>query len=49
MVLIFESFVCRVGAQLFPVLSYFNVLGYVMLFATDIIGWPIKALWGLIL
>lgn len=49
MVLIFESFVCRVGAQLFPVLSYFNVLGYVMLFSTDIIGWPIKALWGLIL
>ena len=49
MVLIFESFVCRVGAQIFPVLSYFNVLGYVMLFATDIIGWPIKALWGLIL
>ena len=49
LVLILESFVCRAGSNLLPALAYFDLLGYVMRFATDIIGWPIKALWGLIL
>lgn len=29
--------------------SYFNILGYVTTFATDILGWPITALWDLII
>ena len=49
MALVLESFVCSVGARIFPVLSNFDILGYVMYFARNIIGWPIQALWGLII
>ncbi len=49
MILVFESFLCRIAANINEIFSYFNILGYVMTFAVNIIGWPIKALWGLIL
>ncbi len=47
--LIIESFVCDILGAMFPVFYNFDILGYVMSFAVNIIGWPIKALWGLIL
>ena len=49
LVLIFESFVCGVVGRFYPIFYSFDVLGYVMTFAVDIIGWPIQALWGLII
>ena len=49
LVLIFESFVCSVVGRFYPIFYSFDVLGYVMTFAVDIIGWPIQALWGLII
>ena len=49
MILVFESFLCRIAANINEIFSYFNILGYVMTFAVNIINWPIKALWGLIL
>ena len=49
LVLIFESFVCGMVGRFYPIFYSFDVLGYVMTFAVDIIGWPIQALWGLII
>lgn len=49
LVLVFESFICRVAGSFYPIFESFDVLGYVMTFAVDIIGWPIQALWGLII
>ena len=49
LVLIFESFVCRVLGDFYPVFDSLDVLGYVMTFAVNIIGRPISAFWGLIL
>ena len=49
LVLVFESFICRVAGRFYPIFYSFDVLGYVMTFAVDIIGWPIQALWGLII
>ena len=49
LVLIFESFVCSVVGRFYPIFYSFDVLGYVMTFAVEIIGWPIQALWGLII
>ena len=49
LVLVFESFICRVAGSFYPLFESFDVLGYVMTFAVDIIGWPIQALWGLII
>lgn len=49
LLLVAESFICGVAARFLPVFDYFDVLGYIMQFATDIIGRPITALWGLIL
>ena len=49
LVLVFESFVCGVVGRFYPIFYSFDVLGYVMTFAVDIIGWPIQALWGLII
>ena len=47
--LIFESFLCdlfvRAGIGL---IGYFDILGWVMQFATGIIGWPISTVWGLL-
>ena len=30
------------------ILEYINILGYLMTFATNILGWPIRALWSLV-
>ena len=30
------------------IFSYVDILGYIMSFATNILGWPIRALWGLV-
>ena len=49
LVQVFESFICRVAGSFYPIFESFDVLGYVMTFAVDIIGWPIQALWGLII
>ena len=49
LVLIFESFVCGVVGRFYPIFYSFDVLGYVMTFAVNTIGWPIQALWGLII
>ena len=48
--LIAESFICRVFSQWLGVyqMDYLNILGWIMKFATGILGWPITALWGLI-
>ena len=47
--LIAESFICNLFVR-FGVyqMDYFNILGWVLQFATDILGWPITKLWGLI-
>lgn len=47
--LIVESFICDLFVR-FGVwqMSYLDILGWVMTFATDILGWPIMALWGAI-
>ncbi|MCD7729665.1 MAG: site-2 protease family protein [Clostridia bacterium] len=47
--LIVESFICGILQNYLSIFSYFDILGYVMTFAVDIIGWPIKTLWGLVL
>lgn len=31
-----------------PILGYFDVLGYVMNFSINVLGWPIRKLWGLL-
>ena len=46
--LILESFLCNMIERVLPIVSYFNILGWVMWFATSILGWPITALWGLL-
>lgn len=47
--LVLESFICDIASGYYPIFSRFDILGYVMYFATNIIGWPIRALWGLLL
>ena len=56
--LIIESFICRIftnylgvsiiGETGYKVMTYLNILGWIMKFATNIFGYPITALWGLI-
>lgn len=47
--LIIESFICQLLVRFgIPQMAWFNVLGWFMQFATGILGWPIRALWGLI-
>ncbi len=56
--LIAESFICNIftdymgvallGETGYTVMRYLNILNWIMTFATDIFGFPIKALWGLI-
>ena len=50
-VLIAESFICGIAVRYFnmDIFGYFDILGYVMYFATYYIGMPIRALWGLII
>lgn len=46
--LIAESYICQVLESLgFPFIGYFDVLGYVLSFAQNILGWPITMFWGL--
>jgi len=47
-ILIAESFVCDFIANLIPEAAMFDVLGYVLSFAENIVGWPIVKFWGLI-
>ena len=47
LVLVAESFICNIAARYIQVFDYLNILGYVMTFATDYLGWPIKAFWGI--
>lgn len=51
LVLIAESFICGIAVRYFnmDIFGYFDILGYVMYFATYYIGMPIRALWGLII
>lgn len=47
--LIVESFICRLFVNLgFSVMENFDILRWFMTFATQILGWPIRALWGLV-
>ena len=47
--LIVESFICDMFVRFgIMQMANFDILGWVMKFATDIFGWPITALWGLI-
>ena len=47
--LIAESLICNLFVRFGVVqMSYFNILSWFMTFATDYLGWPITALWGLI-
>lgn len=46
--LIAESFICNLFVNRLGVyqMAYFDILGYVMQFATSIFGWPITAFWS---
>lgn len=48
-ILVLESFLCDVLVRYttLPYVSYFDILGWVGIFARDIVGYPITALWGL--
>ena len=48
-ILIAESFLCNIVARYTPYAEYFNILGYIGWFATEIIGFPIKIAWGWLL
>ncbi len=47
--LILLSFLAGRLATRVPFFGYFDILGYVMRFATNIFGWPIMKFWGLII
>ena len=47
--LILESFICRLFVRFgIAQMAMFDILGWFMQFTTNILGWPITALWGLI-
>ena len=47
--LIAESYICRVFVRLgVEIMHYFDILGWIMEFATKYLGFPILAIWGLI-
>ena len=48
-ILIAESFICDILSDYVEWAKYCDILGYVMYFATHIIGYPIQAAWGWIL
>ncbi len=48
-ILIAESFICDILSDYVEWAKYCDILGYVMYFATDIIGYPIKLAWDWIL
>lgn len=46
--LIIESFVCNLFVRMgISQMDYFNILGWIMQFATKYLGFPILAVWGL--
>jgi Zn-dependent protease len=45
-ILMVESFVCDVLSDYVAIFSYFNILGYISYFATQIIGYPIRMAWN---
>jgi Zn-dependent protease len=47
--LIFLSFVAERLSTVIPFFGYLDILGYVMFFATNILGYPITKLWTLII
>ena len=47
--LVVESFICDILSNYVSWAGYCDILGYVMYFATDIIGFPIMKAWGWIL
>lgn len=53
MLLVIESFLCRILINFAPsiagIVQYFNILRYVQIFGTDILGFPITALWNLVI
>ncbi|MBE7088171.1 MAG: site-2 protease family protein [Clostridiales bacterium] len=48
-ILVVESFACNILSNYVDWAQYFNILNYVMKFATYILGWPIWSLWELII
>ena len=47
--LILESFICDIFVRMgVGVMENFDILRWFMTFATQILGWPIRALWGLV-
>ena len=47
--LIAESYICRAFVRLgVQIMHYFDILGWIMQFATKYLGFPILAIWGLI-
>lgn len=48
-ILIAESFICDILSDYVEWAEYCDILGYVMYFATDIIGYPMKLAWDWIL
>ncbi len=48
--LILESMICGIFVEYLGVyqMGWFDILGYIMQFATGIVGYPISALWGLV-
>ncbi|MCD8205903.1 MAG: site-2 protease family protein [Clostridia bacterium] len=49
MVLIIECFACNIIEAYVPAVGYANILGYVSYAATRYVGYPIMALWGLVI
>jgi hypothetical protein len=47
--LVFLSFVAERLATVLPFFGYLDILGYVMFFAKNILGYPITQLWTLII
>lgn len=46
--LIAWGFVCDLLSNVIPFMAYLDILNWFMIFITDYVAWPIKALWGLI-
>lgn len=53
MLLVIESFLCGILIDYVPsiagIVGYFDILGYVQYFGTKILGFPITALWNLVI
>lgn len=45
MFLIIESYICDLLAQRFAIAASFDILGYILSFAQNILGFPISAFW----